>query len=375
MKKSLLILTLLMTFIFSNVFATGQQESSASTTSMEAGDVSFKGQVIEIYVPFKEGGGTDTYARFMAPYFTKYLPGNPTVVVYNYPGGGGITGANKFETEAKNDGTNLLGMSASVIMNRALGNELAKFKLDEYIPVIMTPSLDATWARYEATEGAEYAEGVEKLQSLDSFQSAFTSPGSSSVYVAWQMRNLGLNIKPVNGLAGDDAKQAFIRGELLIKKGSESELMGLVEPMRHEKEAVLLYVDGILNENDVIVRNPNFPDMPTYPEIYKEVFGQEMSAEQMEIYMLGVYISMAGKSLLLPEDTPQAIQDVWMEAVGKILNDPEFLEESGRISGSQKPFTGPLAAEALRRSAVLPQLTKDAFNEIYENMGLNFRAK
>jgi len=375
MKKYALLTILLLSLVFANVFATGQQENSVDSIPMENGEISFKGEVIEIYIPFKEGGGTDTYARFMAPYFTKYLPGNPSVVVFNFPGGGGITGANKFDSQAENDGTTLLGMSASVIMNRALGNELARFKLDEYIPVIMTPSLDATWARYEATEGAEYAEGVKKLRSLDSFQAAFKSPGSSAVYVTWQMENLGLNINPINGLSGSDAKQAFVRGELLIKKGSESELLGLVEPMRQEKEAVLLYVDGILNENGDIVGNPSFPDLPTYPEVYREVYGKEMPADLMEIYMLGVYISMAGKSLLLPEDTPQAIQDVWTEAVGKMLNDPEFLEESRRISGSQKPFTGPLAAEALQRSAVLPQPTKDAFNEIYEEMGLNFRAK
>ena len=50
--------------------------------------VDFSGERITIIVPFNEGGGTDSYTRFMLPYFQKYLPGNPKIIVQNKPGAG-----------------------------------------------------------------------------------------------------------------------------------------------------------------------------------------------------------------------------------------------------------------------------------------------
>ncbi|MDD9980299.1 MAG: hypothetical protein OXU81_02900, partial [Gammaproteobacteria bacterium] len=56
----------------------------------------FKGKRIEWIIPFKEGGGSDTWARFYAPLLSANLPGNPVVAVKNIPGGGSTKGANQF---------------------------------------------------------------------------------------------------------------------------------------------------------------------------------------------------------------------------------------------------------------------------------------
>ena len=46
--------------------------------------VDFSGKKIELIVPYREGGGSDTYARLFAPYLEKYLPGKPTILVRNF---------------------------------------------------------------------------------------------------------------------------------------------------------------------------------------------------------------------------------------------------------------------------------------------------
>ena len=45
---------------------------------------------IQIIVPYKAGGGTDVYARIVAKYWEKYLPGDQPIVIVNKPGGGGV---------------------------------------------------------------------------------------------------------------------------------------------------------------------------------------------------------------------------------------------------------------------------------------------
>ena len=53
----------------------------------------FAGKTIEWVIPFSVGGGSDVWARFFAPLLAEQLPGRPTVVVKNVPGGGSITGS------------------------------------------------------------------------------------------------------------------------------------------------------------------------------------------------------------------------------------------------------------------------------------------
>ncbi len=75
--------------------------------------VDFAGKRIEWIIPFPEAGGTDVWARFFVDPLSRELPGKPTIIIRNVPGGGSVTGANMFAQRAKPDGLMLLGTSAS----------------------------------------------------------------------------------------------------------------------------------------------------------------------------------------------------------------------------------------------------------------------
>src|SRR5262249_2633666 len=53
--------------------------------------------------------------RLIAPYLTKYLPGNPTVVVRNMPGADGIVALNYFVQQADRDGLTVVAGDAPSI--------------------------------------------------------------------------------------------------------------------------------------------------------------------------------------------------------------------------------------------------------------------
>jgi len=52
------------------------------------GEEFYKGKRIRIIVGSTPGGGFDTYARLIARHLGKYIPGHPSVLVQNMPGGG-----------------------------------------------------------------------------------------------------------------------------------------------------------------------------------------------------------------------------------------------------------------------------------------------
>src|SRR5690625_3425482 len=83
--------------------ATATAASFPVSRVFSQGKVDFSGKTIQFVIPFSEGGGSDVWARFYAPYLSKYLPGKPNVVVRNVPGGGSITGTNQFVARARPD--------------------------------------------------------------------------------------------------------------------------------------------------------------------------------------------------------------------------------------------------------------------------------
>ncbi len=64
----------------------------------------YRGKTIRLIVAFSAGGGYDTYSRTIARHLGKYIPGNPSVVVDNMTGAGGIIHANYMYKQAKPDG-------------------------------------------------------------------------------------------------------------------------------------------------------------------------------------------------------------------------------------------------------------------------------
>ena len=67
----------------------------------------YRGKTISLYVGFPPGGGYDLYARVLAPYFTRHIPGNPQIVIKSMLGGSGIQAAGYMTKITPQDGTSL----------------------------------------------------------------------------------------------------------------------------------------------------------------------------------------------------------------------------------------------------------------------------
>ena len=69
----------------------------------------FQGKTIYILVGFQAPGGYDLYARVLAQFLGRHIPGQPNVIVQNMPGAGGLRAARILASVAPKDGT-VLGM-------------------------------------------------------------------------------------------------------------------------------------------------------------------------------------------------------------------------------------------------------------------------
>ena len=87
----------------------------------------YKGKQLAIQVGFGAGGGYDTTARIFARHYGKYIPGNPTVIVQNVPGGGSMKLSNQLYNAAPKNGLVLGSVSPQIMLIPLFGKRKAKF--------------------------------------------------------------------------------------------------------------------------------------------------------------------------------------------------------------------------------------------------------
>ncbi len=94
--------------------------------SARAQDV-FKDKTLTFIVGYSPGGTYDQYTRLIARHISKYLPGNPTRIVENMPGAGGIITANHLYNRARPDGLTIAAWASPLILQQIMGNPAIKF--------------------------------------------------------------------------------------------------------------------------------------------------------------------------------------------------------------------------------------------------------
>jgi tripartite-type tricarboxylate transporter receptor subunit TctC len=98
----------------------------AGATALYAQDF-YKDKTVRFIVGYSPGGSFDLYTRVIARHFSKHLPGNPTTLVENMTGAGGIIAANHLYNIAKPDGLTIGAWAAPLVLQHIMGNDAVKF--------------------------------------------------------------------------------------------------------------------------------------------------------------------------------------------------------------------------------------------------------
>lgn len=305
--------------------------------------VTFAGQTVEWTIPFGEGGGNDAWARFFAPYLAKYLPGNPTVLVRNLPGGGGLSGANSFAQRAQDDGLALLGVSGSNQFPYLLGDSRVQYDYRDFTPVLVSPTGGVVFipASFGITSAADAASLKEK-------ELVYANTGATALdlvlMLAFEM--LDLNVRHVFGMSSrGETRMAFERGEANIDYQTSSSYLANIVPMVEAGKAVPLFSLGTLDDDGNLVRDPTFPDIPHVFEAYEMMQGHPPEeGDMLDAYMAFFSAGFpAQKMALLPKTTPAEIVTAYRDAFAAAVADPELQQRKAEILGDYKQATGAAA--------------------------------
>ena len=101
--------------------------------SLSAQDNFYAGKSITLIAGFPPGGGVDGEMRIVARFFSKFIPGNPTIVAKNLPGAGGIILANQLYNATEADGLTI-GMPgrSGFLLSKVVKEKGVNFDLEKF---------------------------------------------------------------------------------------------------------------------------------------------------------------------------------------------------------------------------------------------------
>ncbi|SHE51037.1 tripartite tricarboxylate transporter substrate binding protein [Vibrio gazogenes] len=348
--SSQIVSTVFMTFCLTSA---GNAQASSHEQS-----VSFEDERIEVTVPYKEGGGTDTWARFFGPYFSQSLPGNPVVVIRNIPGGGSTKGANQFARRASDNGLDVLASSASTHYTYLLNDRRVRYDYNDWTPVLATPTGGVVYI--SADEGIKNAEQL--VNNLDKLQFKYASQGATTIDLVplLALDLIGADVQAVFGMKGRGAgRLAFERGEVNIDSQTSSAYLKKVVPLVKEGKAIPLFSFGVVDDQGHLQRDPNFPDLPHFGEVYQLAKGDIDSSQGFKVWR-SFFIAgfVAQKVFFLPKSTPQEVQDAWRDAMIKLVAEPDFQKRAKEILGNYQQLTGTEVDQAVNAILSLDENSK-----------------
>ena len=283
----------------------------------------YAGKTITIVIGSAPGGSYDFYARIVARYLGKHIPGNPAFVVQNMPGANSKVMAGYVYEIAAKDGT-VLGAPLNTLPINQLIEGQAKFDAAQFnwIGAVSSPAnVLVTWH----TSGVKTLDDARKKEIVI----GATTPGTTQeMFPAIANNLLGTKFRIVTGYkASTEVNLAMERGETQGRGANTYLAYRFQNPdwIRDSKINIIFQVTE--------TRDPSMPDVPTLLEL-------ATTDEQRRIISLLVTSEAIGRPLLAPPGVPAERVALLRKALMAAVKDADFLAEAEKSQLEIGPVPG-----------------------------------
>jgi tripartite-type tricarboxylate transporter receptor subunit TctC len=298
----------------------------------------YRGRTIELDVGTGVGGGYDANARLVARHLARFLPGNPTIVVNNVPGGGGIRAANALYNKSPRDGSVIGTFSNAMITEPMLGNAQALFEPQKF-----------TWigsaSREDVVCVAASGSGIESWNDLlqRDIVVGTAAPGTTTYLFPVMLRNLfGARFRPVSGYPdGGQIALALERGEVQSVCQTWSSIKVAHPDWLRDHKVVPLMTLGFS-------RLPELADIPSVMELATEV-------EQQQVLKIILAPTLAGRPFAAPPGIPSERAAALRDGFEAMTRDRLFVDEARQLRLDVQPSTSREIEALVHEIYALPQ--------------------
>ena len=287
----------------------------------------YKGKTMEMIVPTSPGGDYDLRARLVSRHLGRLIPGNPTIIVKNMPGGLGVAASNYIYNIAPKDGTSLQIIFQNMPILQAVKQPGVQFDVREFGwlgNTTNTPNIINSW----------HTTGIARIEDVLEKELIVGAPGAMStsyIYPIALNQTIGTKFKVVTGYAGGNlVNLAMEKGEV-GGRGSNSWASwksGHPQWLTDKKIHLLVQVG--------LTRATDLPDVPLLLELAKNDADREfLTFLSADMGISRAFTTTPG----VPRDRLAALQKAFMDT----MRDKEVLAEADKTKHEIDPSDGDAA--------------------------------
>ena len=327
--------------------AAGAMMTPSSIAQAEDADLS--GKTVNVLVGFGAGGTYDSYARLVADHLSRFLPGEPNMIVENMPGGGGMRSMAFLATAAPKDGTVVTILSNTSVLRSAIG------KLPEGLSINDIPLIGrvASPASVTLTWNTSPVKTIEDATKNDITIAATGRTSTTSIVPRTLNAIAGTKFEVVEGYKGTAAGMlALERGEVGAA-GSTMESLASGHPDWLKDDTVNILVQNFME------RHPLYPDVPALGEFATDDKGVGLAK-------LAASTGEFGRVFALPPGTPEEVVVAYRKAFETMVQDADFLADAKKRNLTLDPAGGAEVGEDVEVLLDIPADALEAFKVILD---------
>jgi tripartite-type tricarboxylate transporter receptor subunit TctC len=337
--------------LFTMTLSVGLLVNVASSAAAD-GDSSdfYKGKTITIFVGVNPGGSFDLLARVLARHISKYIPGNPAVIVKNMPGAGYLV-ATKHVYRLPGDGLNIVASHGGVVNRNITGVEKGdidalRFEWLGQVGAGAVPRLFSV--RPEIATGLDQFLKVQKTKTV---YIGTVGAGTTLHEFAKLLEIVGLNVKLISYKAGPEIWGALEKKEVDAISAGADTVPDHYRRFYDEKIVAPIFFHGprLTFPSDFPYRSE---DIPTFDDLAQRIQLSD-DLKRLNEYLVNAYRLF--RVYALPPGTPadrvkmlrQAFMKVWEE-------DPQAQKDARRIIARLEAYSGEEVESIIRNLGKTP---------------------
>jgi len=299
--------------------------------AVRAQDNFYQGKTIKIVVGSAPGGGYDLWPRFIARYFSQYIPGKPEIIIQNMPGAGSLVAANYIYNVAKPDGLTLGAVIPAIYFDQLVARKEVQFDWSKF-----------SWiGSPEQNDILHFVRADTPYRTLEDLRNAKEPPrcgssgtGTTGHYFPRLLEEVfGVKSIIVGGYqGGSQIDVAVERGEVVCWSPVVATFVGREPYVSWSKKGFVRVVVQTGKKRDA-----RLADVPTIWELMDRYKTPEASRQLVQVVITGVAL---GRPILSSPAIPAQRLNALRQAYAKALTDPELLREAAKRRWEINPLTG-----------------------------------
>ncbi len=345
--------------------------TSGALAPARADDAFYKGKRLSVLINFAAGGPTDIEGRLFAKHIARHIEGEPSIIVQNMDGAGGMVGSGYLGEVAPKDGT-MVGYFTGAAWIYATAPE--KFRVDfrTYEFIAYQPGTTVYYVRTDVPPGMKVATDIVKAKGL--ITGGLSADSSKDLLIRLSLDMLGVPYKYVTGYrSNQNARLALQQGEINFFAESPPGYRSVVEPSLVKNGTVIpLYYDpGWNGESISVPKQIEGLSVLPFHELYQQIKGEKPSGRLWDVYLSSLAINAAMQRLVvLPPGAPQAAVEALRKAVTGLNNDKAFADEANAALGFVPTYeAGPQTNRQVRQALTVSPEVRSFVNDYVKKGG------